>query len=231
VLDEIESGPHIVGYSSDIPESNVGSLTLLVYSTIALGMVLVLPSLVSASRHVTVRRLWIVSHGVFGTAMLGTFFVYSSIGIVLLFGLVGIGWAVSSWIPYALLGAEAPDWTKQQHVERIAAYDDESPIDFYFVDNCNDISDQLGLIYGMHNLSICVPQIAICLGTGLMWLVSAPAGDSNCEQKSRIVWILRLGGVFAFVAMYFVIGMREPFHEDASESDKTFLLKEEIASI
>ncbi|KAJ9316415.1 hypothetical protein DTO271D3_3220 [Paecilomyces variotii] len=42
----------------------------------------------------------------FGLAMLGTFFVSSSIGTVVLFGFVGFSWAASAWIPYALVDAE-----------------------------------------------------------------------------------------------------------------------------
>ena len=115
--------------------------------------------------------------------MLGTFFIHSSLGTLMLFGAVGFSWAVSSRIPFAVLCAEASTYTV-------------------------DLPDQLGVIYGIHNLSICLPQIFICLGTFVTSLVSSE------HLNFSVVWTLRVGGVCAFVASYLVLGMRDMNYEE-----------------
>ena len=90
----------------DRDESRVGALTLLVYSTMALFVALLLPALVSARRYFTMRHLWITVHGVFELSILGAFVIRSATGTVLLFGAVGFSWVASVWIPYAPLGAD-----------------------------------------------------------------------------------------------------------------------------
>jgi solute carrier family 45 protein 1/2/4 len=234
---------------------NSGTLTLLVYTTIALFMSIALPRLTALwKKKVTMRHLWIASHGVFGFAMLSTFVVTSSVGTILVFGTVGFSWAVTAWIPYALLGTEtAFQSAKQTHIP-IHRYDyrplsnendkedeqnllqeveDEEDNENDDEDDDDDISHRLGLIYGIHNLSICVPQILITLGMGLIWIVSQSQSQSQpqspyqtqAEMNSAsemgalativtastteddandligVVWVLRLGGLFAFVAM------------------------------
>ncbi|KAJ9268788.1 hypothetical protein DTO212C5_5206 [Paecilomyces variotii] len=62
-----------------------------------------------------------------GLAMLGTFFVTSSIGTVVLFGFVGFSWAASTWIPYAFVGAEVPSGYFTTHAYEAVTID-ESPV-------------------------------------------------------------------------------------------------------
>ena len=195
-------------------DSRMGSLTLLVYSTVALCMAVLLPNLVSASKSITMCHLWIASHGLFGISMLGTFLVSSSFGTVLLFGIVGFSWATSAWVPYALLGAEASRAPEKYHGSVTTADHDDNEVDEneHFGDQ-DDMSNQLGLIYGIHNLSICAPQILICLGMGLVLMLS---GDVSNKQSFDTAWVLRLGGVFALVAMYIATGIQEPFRESSS---------------
>lgn len=195
----------------------MGSLTPLVWSTVALCMAVLLPNLVSVSKSVTMRHLWIASHGLFGISMLGTLLVFSSIGTVLLFGITGFSWAASAWIPYALLGAEASHLPEQRHGSAVTAYHDDNEVDVdEIVGNQDEMSNQVGLIYGIHNLSICLPQILICLGIGLVWMLSDTKSDISNRQSSGFVWVLRLGGVFALAAMYIATGIQELIRESCS---------------
>ncbi|KAF9269522.1 hypothetical protein L218DRAFT_1072355 [Marasmius fiardii PR-910] len=48
--------------------------------------------------------LWAISHAVFAFCMLGTFFTSSVAGASILVGITGFSWAVTQWVPFALLG-------------------------------------------------------------------------------------------------------------------------------
>ena len=90
----------------DRHEYRIGALTLLVYSTMASFVALLLPALISARRYFTMRHLWITLHGVFELSILGAFVIRSATGTVLLFAAVGFSWAASIWISYALLDSD-----------------------------------------------------------------------------------------------------------------------------
>ena len=199
------------------PTSKVGALTLLVFSTMALFAALLLPTLVSARKYFTMRHLWITSHGVFGLSMLGTFVIKSTAGTVLLFGIVGYSWAASVWIPYALLGAETSSpLPPRQGPGLVTTNEDGMDEEKYrggdgaYGDDDNDLSRQSGLIFGVHNFFICLPQILITVGMGVQWTLSGVDKGNGDEQDLDLVWVLRLGGVFALMAMYIATGIREP---------------------
>ena len=207
----------LVKTAADRHESRIGALTLLVFSTVALFAALLLPALVSARKYFTMRQLWITSHGVFGLSMLGTFVIRSTTGTILLFGTVGYSWAVSVWIPYALLGAETSSpSTPRQGSSLVTTNEDDVDEEKYrggdgaYGDDDMDLSDQSGLIYGVHNFFICLPQFLINLEMGVQWMLSAVDKGGDDEQDLGLVWVLRLGGVFALMAMYIATGIREP---------------------
>lgn len=201
----------------DRQESRIGALTLFVFSIIALFAALLLPALVSARKYFTMRHLWITSHGVFALSMLCTFVIKSTTGTVLLFGTVGFSWAAAVWIPYALLGAQTscpsplrqgPDLvtTTEDNVDE----EKHSGGDVAYGNDNDDLSGQSGLIYGVHNFFICLPQLLVTLGMGVQSILSAANEGSGDEQLGVLVWVLRLSGVFALMAMYIAPGIREP---------------------
>lgn len=172
-----------------------------------------LPSLVSARHYITLRRLWIASHVIFGLSMLATFVFTSTIGTVFLFSVVGFSWAASIWIPYVLLGAEISCHPSQQEnpasispMERCRDQDkDHDSCSEYSIDF--DVSGQPGLIYGMHNVSICLPQMLVTFGMGLQSVLSADNSNDFGGKGLSLIWILRLGGCSALVAAYFATGI------------------------
>lgn len=149
--------------------------------------------------------------------MIGTFVISSTTGTIVLFACVGLGWAVSAWIPYALIGAEACRIAEYRDSCRSFCRDDGSEL--------RDVDDQLGLIYGLHNLSICLPQILMCFGTGLALVISGAESNKSNGKTLDPVWLLRLGGVLALVAMYVATGIEEPvertFSTELDERDGT----------
>jgi solute carrier family 45, member 1/2/4 len=179
-------------------------------------MGVLLPKLVSLTKAVSICHLWIGSLGLFGIAMLGTFLVLSSFGSVVLFSVVGFSWAASAWIPYALLGAETSHLSEMWDdvPEGIADYNDNEIGNKSHFEGQNDISNQLGLVYGIHNFFICLPQILMCLGIGIVSILSDPKSEEKDYEKSLdSVWILRLGGILALVAMYISTRVKDPFQE------------------
>jgi solute carrier family 45, member 1/2/4 len=184
---------------------NEGALAPLLYSLVSLCTAILLPdngrssvggkaanlllSIISSP-----RNLWVVSHWIFGIAMLGTFFVQSALGIVFLFSMVGVSWAITCRVPYSLLGDEL----SRPAVTRSRSWGEEE-----------DLSNgQGGLIYGIHNLAICLPQIIIMSAMGIVWMCAETTGGSSLD----VVWFLRAGGVFALVASYFTAGLDQRAH-------------------
>ncbi|KAI0159058.1 putative sucrose transport protein [Pestalotiopsis sp. NC0098] len=175
--------------SQDSPvDKDLGALTPLLYSAVSIFVTFWWSSQssdggasfrISDDFALTGRDIWVGSHCIFGAAMIGTFFVTSPSGNVLLFSMVGISWAVTARVPYSLLGDELSRGSSR------------------WSDDVAEASDHQGLVYGLHNLAICLPQILMMALMGLAWL-SMPAND----DVSGVVWFLRLGGLSAFAAAY-----------------------------
>ena len=193
---------------------SIGSLTLLVFSTAALFAAILLPNLASTHRNFTVRRLWIMAQGIFGISMLTASMLTSTSGVILLFSIVGFSWAASVWIPFALLGDQI---SNNSSTERVATalmamqdHDHEEKIQSGEVHEDDDLSSRPGLIYGMHNFSICLPQILVTLGMSVYSMLSASNSENPVEQGLYLAWVLRVGGIFGLVAMYLATAIRDP---------------------
>lgn len=190
-----------------------GLLALVIYSSVSLFSAVTLPHLVMFRRLFSMRRLWIASQAVFAISTLGTFITSSSSITIVLFGIAGFSWAATSWIPYALLGAETT-YSPLSQGNRLAVLDDSEDDDFKYHDDedCNesDLSNDAGLVYGIHNFSICLPQILITLGMGFERLMAGQKAKNHADPDSGLVVAFRLAGVFALVAMYIARGIQEP---------------------
>ncbi|CAK5284525.1 unnamed protein product, partial [Mycena citricolor] len=127
-------------------------------------------------------RLWQWSHAFFAVCMLGTFFITSMDGAILLISLSGISYAVSMWAPFALLGE--------------AILDDES--------GDAELSAKAGVILGIHNLFIVVPQFLVSLLCAAIFAVFTPDPNTPGRQKkeSAVVYIFQFAGIWACVAFY-----------------------------
>ena len=195
-------------------ESKKGLIALLVYSSVSLFSAVILPYLVTFRRLFTMRRLWMASQAIFAVSTLGTFIIQSSTGTIVLFGIVGFSWAVTAWVPYALLGAETTYSALPQAIQLEDLDDDQEDVYKYYDDDeefnegrlCNDA----GLVYGIHNLSICLPQILITTGMGLERIIAGEKAKHHTDPDSNLVIVFRLAGMFALIAMYIARGVRDP---------------------
>ena len=197
------------------PDPRIGPLTLLAFSSVALFASISMPILASTGACFSLRRLWTVTLTLFGISMLATLVVTSTAGTVLLFGLIGCSWASTVWIPFALLGAETSKHSPPtQQVTRFSSSRDLlDPEPVQHLRNIKEDGDHLlshpGLIYGLHNVSICLPQMLVSLGMGLYSFLCGLEVGAHGEQILDIAWNLRLGGVFALVAAYFTTRLKD----------------------
>ncbi|EXX74901.1 MFS general substrate transporter [Rhizophagus irregularis DAOM 181602=DAOM 197198] len=98
-----------------------GSFSLLLYSIISLVASFVLPFLISSNDStrpkfswrqlfqipfvfLTVPKLWTISHFIFASSMLSTWFVTNGTQANILISLCGIAWAITMWAPFSILG-------------------------------------------------------------------------------------------------------------------------------
>ena len=110
-----------------------------------------------------------------------------------------------------MLGAETSS-SRPSHGYELAASADGQEDD----GKCNDdgesdggdLSNDVGFIYGIHKLSICLPQILVTLGMGLERLLSGQKWAHTVSDTS-LVWVFRLAGIFSLVAMYIARGVQE----------------------
>lgn len=194
-------------------EARRGILALVVYSSVSLLSAVTLPHLVTFKRLFSMRGLWITSQAVFAISTLSTFITSSSSITTVLFGIVGFSWAATAWIPYALLGAETT-YSPLQQGNRLAVLDDSDGDDFKYYEDDEydegDLSNDAGLVYGIHNFSICLPQILVTLGMGLERIIAGQKAKNHSDPDSNLVVVFRLAGMFALVAMYIARGVQEP---------------------
>lgn len=192
-------------YAINETDPRIGSLVLLTFSAVALFAAIFLPTLASISRFFTLRRIWIVTQALFGCSMLATLMFTSTIGLIPLFSLVGIHWAASNWIPFALLGTELSSRRQlSDEFDDDEKYQDPTAIHGDY----QSFSTHPGLIYGLHNLCICLPQILVTMGMGV---VSIASDLDQGEETWKLAWILRLGGMFSFVAMYLATKLHDVY--------------------
>ncbi|KAJ7732470.1 major facilitator superfamily domain-containing protein [Mycena maculata] len=214
-----------------------------------------LGAVIPESAKMPLTTLWAFSHLLFAACMLGTFFVTSVDGAILLVALTGIPWAVAQWAPFSLLGEailtsapasastcagdeedslldphvprDAPEDTLNpttsssptQLVEQLDRLDMNAPLlaDEKSEDSAagRSLSAQAGVILGIHNVFIVIPQFLVTILCAVVFAVfdSDPRAlvDPNVEPPSAlgralderpnsVVYIFRLGALWALVA-------------------------------
>ncbi|CAK3924625.1 MFS general substrate transporter [Lecanosticta acicola] len=119
--------------------------------------------------------LWITTQPLLGLLLLLTLAAaYQWQGIILI-ALAGVPWAVTQWVPFAIVGYET---------SKLGLTGDDE----------GDASGS-GAIMGVHNMAISLPQVLSGLVSSLTYLVAEKAGS-----EVPTAWVLASSGVAAFVA-------------------------------
>lgn len=200
-----------------------GTFALLVFAVVSLAANTILPVFIVPSVSnpnspiknrlsflqipgLTIRRIWIMSHGIFALAMFSTFFVTTVWGATAVVAACGIPWAITLWAPFALLSTEI---SKRDALKR-GLMRDESPQRVPSVSTLREneeYEDQAGIILGLHNVSIAAPQIiATVLSSFLFKLLQKPRGE---QGDTSLAWVMRFGGVCACAAIFMTMRLAE----------------------
>ncbi|CDH48475.1 sucrose transporter [Lichtheimia corymbifera JMRC:FSU:9682] len=179
--------------------TRAGSFALLMYAIVSAVAGTILPMLTNHG-FLSLKNTYTLSHTVFATAMLLTFFIHSVVGATLLLGLVGVSWATTMWIPFALIGEYLviEQQRKSQHLlqqrSSYAAMDGEtsssssSPSSVVssssrtrveedeergqlLVAAVDDTMDA-GMVLGVHNMYVVFPQFAVAIIAALIFSVA-----------------------------------------------------------
>lgn len=138
------------------------------------------------------RSLWIISHILYASCMLATFFISSLFRTYVLIGLTGISWAITIWVPYTIVSASISHGrqaTPHRSDEWETRHSEKQP----------------GIVFGMLNVSIAGPQIVAAVASSVIfWALdrteTGALGDIN-------VWLLRAGALPALVAAFCTISL------------------------
>lgn len=169
----------------------------------------------------TLPRVWLLSHLLFAACMFSTLFIYSYQAGSAFVGLIGISWAVALWAPFALISAEVAriDPSRRNHHrtaqttynEHAAEAEAEGPGEHSVAGSdvehgrSKDYSDgedvaQAGIILGLHNMAISLPQILSSLVCSAIFKAyQKPRGE---PWDDSVGWVLRFGGCAALVAAW-----------------------------
>ncbi|CAG8072790.1 unnamed protein product [Penicillium nalgiovense] len=170
----------------------------------------------------TLPRVWLLSHLLFAACMFSTFFIYSHQAGSAFVGLIGISWAVALWAPFALISAEVaridPSRRNDHHTaqrsynEHESEARDEGPgghdsVGGSDVENGHpkdyreggDVA-QAGIILGLHNMAVSLPQILSSLVCSAIFKASQKQRGEPWDDS--VGWVLRFGGCAALVAAW-----------------------------
>ncbi|KAJ3317858.1 hypothetical protein HDV06_001099 [Boothiomyces sp. JEL0866] len=155
-----------------------GSFALFIFSIVSLVAGFVLPA-IQLNIKANLKLVW-----AFGL-MLFFAISFSTLGSnhsQLAVGLMGISWAISIWIPFTLLG----EYLNEQ---------DYLPID--------DQQQQLsaGVIMGIHNIYVCIPQIFSTLLNMVIFSVI---------KQDPFGWSIRIGSLFSLFAGFLALKSKFP---------------------
>lgn len=180
----------------------------------------------------TLRRTWLLSLAWLSLCMFSTFFISTSQAATVVIGFVGISWAVTLWAPFALISAEVAQRDAERRLNRLQSElevvsgtihnsetarnpeededDEEQDIEATATipKTDNDSStDQAGIVLGLHNVAISLPQIFSTIMSSLIFkALQKPRGE---PWDDSVGWVMRFGGCAALVAAVLAMRLEE----------------------
>lgn len=132
--------------------------------------------------------------------MFSTLFVNSYQAGSVAIGLVGITWAVSQWIPFALISGEVSQIDAECRERPAGQQDAEEGVG-------RENHAQAGIVLGLHNVAVSAPQILsslIC--SAIFKAAQKPRGE---PWDDSVGWVLRFGGCAAIGAAWLTSRLSE----------------------
>ncbi|PNY28045.1 General alpha-glucoside permease [Tolypocladium capitatum] len=159
----------------------------------------------------TLKRAWFGSLVLFAGAMFCTPLVRSVEAATALIGVAGVTWAMTLWAPWAIISAEisrrdALDRARKlqdmsSHGNAMSRREHSPDHDAGLRSNAEgngEEVDQAGVILGIHNMAIAVPQMIATVGSSIIFKIwQKPRGTPGDHS---IAIVMALGGAFVLVA-------------------------------
>lgn len=215
-LDADQTGNSPALDSPEEASSRAGSFAMLIFALASLTAAMTLPLFVGTSHArersekvhnsrssfsvtgpwFSLRRTWLVCQILFGVCMLASSVIDRVLMLYSLFALIGVSWAMASWIPFTIVAEET------RHV-----WDNETGISA----SDDDMKSSAATIVGLHNVAISSPQIASALGSSLLFSFAGNVGTDSGGQSVE-AWLLRAGGLSALGAVFAIFQIPENRH-------------------
>ncbi|KAI7883607.1 MFS general substrate transporter [Lichtheimia hyalospora FSU 10163] len=188
--------------------TRAGSFALLMYAIVSAVAGTILPMLTNHG-FLSLKNTYTLSHTVFAIAMLLTLFIHSVVGATLLLGLVGVSWATTMWIPFALIGEYLViEQGKNQHLLQIVSSSSCTRVEQEETGQLLAVDDNTmdaGMVLGVHNMYVVFPQFAVAIIAAVIFSVAKAiqqdTGDEHPQGNGGVPWVLRLGGLMAVMAI------------------------------
>ncbi|KAK9436252.1 sucrose transporter [Metarhizium brunneum] len=169
----------------------------------------------------TLKRAWLGSLVLFAVSMFCTVLVRSVAGATVLIGLAGITWAMALWAPWAIISGEISRRDAIARVQRLQnmappqSNDPDAPssngnsqdMDVELANEEEEEVDQAGVILGIHNMAIAVPQVVATVGSSIVFkFLQKPRGTPG-DHSFAIV--MALGGIFVLGSCIFAVRIKD----------------------
>ncbi|CAG8812829.1 9588_t:CDS:1, partial [Gigaspora rosea] len=143
-----------------------------------------------------------------------TLFVNTVEQSIILIGSFGIPWAISMWVPFALVG----EYVQQEDERQIEENTEVRPLSNNDIEQDtylnlehsptssssttstleNEEKFAAGMILGVHNLYIVLPQLVVSLTSSM--IIKLVNDITHDENSDKFGWVFRFGGIMAIIA-------------------------------
>ncbi|CAG8750037.1 32699_t:CDS:2, partial [Racocetra persica] len=194
-----------------------GSFALLMYSWISFLAGSIIPHFTptspSSKNPFTIYNIYTISHILFALIAWSTSFVNNVEQSILLIGSFGIPWAISMWIPFALVGEyvgqeDEREIQENTDVRPLTNNDEEeacmsldlTPTSSSAATTLHNEEEKFaaGMILGVHNLYIVLPQLVVSLTSSV--IIKLVNDISGVDNNDAFGWVFRFGGAMAIIA-------------------------------
>ncbi|ORX57810.1 MFS general substrate transporter [Piromyces finnis] len=186
---------------SEDEATRTGSFALLIYSIISLVASFILPTVkafydkMAANKNIDpqsfYRKVWIFSEIFLAFVFFSTITVSKIWQAIFIISLCGISWAVSMWVPFALIGEYLEIYNNNQDSKN----DDEEE------SNENKLSS--GIILGIHNMYVVLPQFVVTFLSSIFFSL-IKFMEIQEDNFDSFGWVLRFGGIGAIISTFLV---------------------------
>lgn len=124
-------------------------------------------------------RIWGFSQVLVGACMISLLWISSTVGATIIIGLVGVSWACTCWIPFALVSTRISENLMETSFDATKTIEGPGP----------------ALMMSLHNVAIAAPQILAAIIASFIFYTTSGSND-------HIAYVLAVGGGFGLIAAW-----------------------------